>query len=424
MLPHPDSLRIIAPIIALACLVMWLKRPVFPVLGFMYFYFWKIPNYFPVFMHLQAELIYGLLLIPIIIFSYPTLDISIKDDAIIKWFYCFLGAYILSFIFSWDHAYSWDSSVYHYIKVLLIAFGILVTIRDEVDLKIVLWGIVLMYAYLAYEPLYGFLTNTGASEQMYGDVYVSDLGILSGHVSLANNMNQMIPIAAFLMFTVKNKLLRVLSSVPLLIFLICLVASKSRGGVIGFILFIMLLILLGRDVIRSGMVLGIIVAILIFFGGILHGTFNRIDTSSTEGRLVRVIHGIEMVRKGNIVGVGPGCYILASSKYFGHTMMAHNLYGELIGDLGIPGTLTWVFFIKAVLSRLNTIRRKAHKELNEPASIWYYLALGLLLSMLVRLFVGLGSHGIYFFSWYVFGILTVHIARFSRATPHVENNQS
>ena len=421
MLPHPDSIRIITPIISFALLLLVVKRPIFPFLGFMYFYYWKIAHYFPILISVKAELLYGLSSIAVILFYYTSMDQNIRSDPIVKSFYWFLAAYILSFIVAWDHAHSWDSSVYHFIKVLIITFGILVTVRDQVDVKIVIWGVVLMYVYLAYEPMYKFLMKTGSSVQMYGNVYVSDLGILSGHVSLANNMNQMIPIATFLIFTVRNKLLRIVSSIPLLVFLICLVGSKSRGGVIGFILFVLLVLLLAKNVLRSGLALGIIAAMVIMFGGIMFATFSRIDTSSTEGRLVRVVHGIEMVRKGNIFGVGPGCFVLASGKYFGHSMMSHNLYGQLIGDLGIPGTLTWILFLKAILSHLNTIRRKSVKKLKEQDSFWYYLALGLLFSIFIRLFVGLGSHSLYFFNWYVFGMLTVHISRFYNEMMNAEN---
>ena len=421
MLIHYDSIRIIAPIISFAFLALGFKRPVFPCLGFMYFYYWKIAHHFPMLINLKVELIYGLTVIVIILFTYHGLSQNIKNDSILKYLYWFLFAYIVSYMFAWDQTHSWDSSVYHFIKVLIIAFGILVTVRDQIDVKIAIWGVILMYVYLAYEPMYRFLIKTGADVQMYGNVYVSDLGILSGHVSLANNMNQMIPIAMFLIFTIKNKLLRILSSIPLLIFLLCLVGSKSRGGVVGFILFIVLVLLLARHLLRSRLALGIFVTIGIMFGGILIGTFSRIDTGSSEGRLIRVIHGIEMVRKGNIVGVGPGCFILASGKYFGHSMMSHNLYGQLIGELGIPGALTWFLFLKAILSRLNTIRRKSAKKFKEQDNFWYYLTLGLLLSMLIRLFVGLGSHSLYFFNWYVFGMLTVHISRFYNEMMNTEN---
>ena len=69
--------------------------------------------------------------------------------------------------------------------------------------------------------------------------------------------------------------------------------------------------------------------------------------------MVGMIHGLEMVRlKGKVFGVGPGCFILARGKYFGYTMEAHNIYGELIGDLGIPGTILWFLLIRQVFLNL------------------------------------------------------------------------
>lgn len=411
MLPGPDSIRILSLLISFSFLALGLKRPIFLFLGFMYFFYWKVAHYFPILIGLKAELVYGLISIIMIFILYPSTSHEVKKDSIVKLFYWFLCAYGISFVFAWDHTFSWDNAVYPFIKILIVAFGVIVAVRDEVDVKIVVWGVVLMYVYLAYEPMFRFLTKTAATVKMYGNTYISDIGIFSGHVSLANNMNQMIPIAALLILTVKNKILRFVSAVPLLMFLLCLVGSRSRGGVVGLIVLALLVLFFARSLLRSKMALVVIVATGIVFGGVLLGTFSRIDASSTEGRLVRVLHGADMILKGNVFGVGPGCYILASGRYYGHTMMSHNLYGQLLGDLGIPGALTWLLFMGAILSRLNSLRKEFMGSLGGQNSMWYFICVGLLLSLLVRLFVGLGSHSLYFFNWYVLGILAVHISR-------------
>ena len=55
----------------------------------------------------------------------------------------------------------------------------------------------------------------------------------------------------------------------------------------------------------------------------------------TNDRLVGLIHGITMMIKRPVLGVGIGCYAEARSYYFGYYLYSHNLYGEIIGELGL-----------------------------------------------------------------------------------------
>jgi len=277
-------------------------------------------------------------------------------------------------------------------------------------LKIFVWGFVLMFAYLAYEPFYGFITGTGGSQQMYGTNYISETGILAGHVALANNMNQMIPIAFFLFISVREKRSKILAIIPLLIFIVVLVGSGSRGGVVGFFVFCSLVVFFSENRRRNAVVAGVAVVLLFAVSGTITSTASRIDRSQTEGRLTGITHGIGMLRKGNILGVGPGCFVFARGKYFGFTMESHNIYGQMIGDLGIPGTVAWFFLVRQIF--LNLIASKQRlRSLSREKGFLYRLAVGLQISLIVRLFISLGSHGLYYFYWYVIAALSIAVLK-------------
>ena len=81
-------------------------------------------------------------------------------------------------------------------------------------------------------------------------------------------------------------------------------------------------------------------------------------------------------------------------------MDSHNLYGQVIGELGIPGSIAWVFLIWQTIKNLQIVRKQQNENRVLDKNL-YYLATGLLCSLLVRLFVGMGSHGLYFFYWYI-----------------------
>lgn len=247
---------------------------------------------------------------------------------------------------------------------------------------------------------------------MYGTNYVSETGILAGHVALANNMNQMIPIAFFLFMSVREKRLKILAIIPLLIFITALIGSGSRGGIVGLMVCSSILVYFSKNRIRNAVVVGIGIVILglFAFSGAVTSTASRIDGSAVGGRLTGLTHGIEMVKRGNIIGVGPGCFLFARGKYFGHTMESHNIYGQVIGDLGIPGTIAWFFLIRQIFLNLIASKRRL-KSLSRENGFLYKLAVGLQISLIVRLFVSLGSHGLYFFYWYIIAALSIAISK-------------
>ena len=124
------------------------------------------------------------------------------------------------------------------------------------------------------------------------------------------------------------------------------------------------------------------------------------------------IHGVEMVRFGNIFGVGPGCYSLARGHYFNYTFQSHMLYGELIGDLGVLGTIAWFAFIRNIFRNANgcleKLKDKAFAGVEDNLFLTKVVT-GLKISLIVRLFIGLASHSLYIFYWYFLAALFIVI---------------
>jgi len=408
----PESIRIITVLAFVVFLTMGIRKPVWAVIGYMILVYCKVSSYFPVFAAMKAELIFGLLIL-LRVFASGNFSVKLSShyNAVNKYLIFFVTCVFLSFLIAMDRQYSWDSAVYHFIKVLFLYVMLLGSIESKQDIKIFIWSFVIMFVYLAYEPTFGFLTGTGADRQMYGDVYTADIGILSGHVALANNMNQMIPIAFFLILAVRNKKLITLAIIPLLIFFTALIGSASRGGVIGLMVFGATLVYFSKNRTRNAVVLGVVGIMFFMLSGAVKSTAGRIDRHAVEGRLIGLAHGIEMIRiKGHILGVGPGCFPLARRKYFSYTMESHNIYGQVLGDLGIPGTIAWFFLILQIFRNLIESKKKL-KALSMENDFLYKLAMGIQISLIVRLFISMASHGLYYFYWYVMAALSIAILK-------------
>lgn len=407
-MPSPDDIRILTVAAFIVLMVMGLKRPVWAVLAYMILVYCKLSAYYPVFAAMKAELVFALLILARIFVSKDVFSrLSLTHNKVNKYLFLFVLCVFLSFVFAWDQQYSWDNKVYHFIKVLILFTMLLGGVRDREDLNYFIVGFMFMFAYLAYEPSYYFLTGDGGREYVYGTNYIAQIGILSGHVALANNMNQMIPIALFAFLGWKSRILKGAALASLAVFLVALIGSGSRGGVAGFAFFGLVLVYFSKSRGRASVFAGIPLLLLLLKTG-LSSTLARIDFDAFWGRLIGLTHGIGMLRHGNILGVGPGCYILARREYFSYGMESHNIYGQVIGDLGIPGTIVWALFLYSVFGNLLYAKRRLEEE-GRANSFLFYLAQGILVSLLVRLFISFGSHGLYYFYWYVMAFLSILI---------------
>jgi len=420
-MPSPESLRILTIIAFIGLLAIGMRRVVFLPVAYMILVYCKVSSYYPIFGEIKAELVFALLILIRLFVTGETIDkLSLQKNSINKYLLLFTACIFLSFMFAWDRQYSWDNAVYHFIKVFILYIMVLLSIENEKDLKIFIWLLILMYTYLAYEPVYNYIAGVGGSQQVYGINYIADTGILAGHVGLANNMNQMIPIVFYLFLGIQNKQKKILASIPLIIFIICLIGSGSRGGVLGFSVFGLCVVYFSKNRVKVGLLTTSLCVLLFLFTG-LSSTAERISVQSGQGRFTGLTHGIEMVKRGNLIGVGPGCFLFARGKYFGYTMESHNIYGQVMGELGIPGTIAWFFFIRQIFLYLVESKKRL-KAISCDQSFLYYLSVGLQVSLVVRLFVCLASHSLYFFYWYVIASLSFLILENVKRMEEKERN--
>ena len=408
-MPSPDQIRILTVVFFVLLLVLGMKRPVYASSAYMILVYCKLSSYYPFFAKIHAESLFAVVIL-LRVFLSGTLvkNLSFSNSAINKCLLWLIFSVALSFAVAWDHQYSWDHAVYHFIKTLVLYAMIVGAIETKLDLKIFVWAFIFMFAYLAYEPTFYFLSGSGGSQQLYGTNYIADIGILSGHVALANNVNQMIPIVFFLYLGVRGKASRLSLAFCFLVFFIALVGSGSRGGVVGMLVWAAGIVWYSEQRAKMAMVAAILfIVLLVGFGSSIMHTASRIDASSSRGRLIGLTHGIGMLVKGNVLGVGPGCYLIARQKYFSWRMESHNIYGQVMGDLGVPGMVIVFFLLREMFKTINRLK-KSVLENGLSDKFLYYLLIGIQVSLVTRLVVSMASHGLYYFYWYVMaGIIVV-----------------
>ncbi|MCP3928438.1 MAG: hypothetical protein GY705_04985 [Bacteroidetes bacterium] len=404
ILPSPDQLRILSVIFFVLLIMLGFRRPTYAVSAYMVLIYCKMSNYYPFFAQIRAELLFGVIILLLVIVT-GNLSLNMANCKINKYLCYLVFCVILSFLVAWDHLYSWDIAVYHFIKTLLLYVLILGAIKNKKDLKIFVWSFLFLFLYLSYEPIFGFLTGTGGTQQMYGTNYIGETGILAGHVALANNMNQMLPIAWFLILGSKKKWERIAAIVCFGVFLLALIGSGSRGGIVGMIVWCSLIIWYAKNRVKM-IVFFLPLLLFLMISSSAVSTASRINLNSTQRRLTGLSHGIGILKKGNLIGVGPGCYLIARQKYFGYRMESHNIYGQIMGDLGIPGVIVTFLFMREIFRTLFEVKKKS-VQAGGQGKFLLYLMIGIQVSLITRLVVSMGSHGLYYFYWYVMAALVV-----------------
>jgi hypothetical protein len=399
-----EYIRQIGLVLSVGFFVIGIFKPMFMPLSYFTCLFLQLPYYFPVLIDLRYEVTVLVVGTARTLIGRGAMDRLFNRSNI--YFLGILAAILLSYLNSWDKTRSWETTLYPFMGCLAIYLMVLCSIKDVKELKMFMWLFILIYTIMTWEPVGLFLSGK-ASVQDYGEIIDAKTGILETHRGMANSMNQIIPIALLMMITVKNKLFRIMAGIPLVIFISALLLNQARIGALGLIFIIILIIYYSENRAKYVMYGGAIILCLMMFSMAFASTIYRINMDAArDSPLIGFLHGVEMVRHGNIFGVGPGCYSIARGHYFSHTFAAHSLYGEIFGELGITGALAFALFALNIYKNLKKSANDFKINFGKNDFIGN-LSLGILISFMLRLFVGIASHSFYIFYWYFIASLSI-----------------
>lgn len=401
-------------IVSFVALLAMFKRPFYGVISYLIIMMVRPGLFFPVLGRLRAELLGGIIILIVIVLSPGRMErIQVRNDPICKWMFLLVGIMTLSMLQAFDFATSWDR-MYEFYRVFAFFLMIITLIDSEKDAELLLLIFGLLTVVIAYDAIYNYMTGNIITDRIQADFAVASQGMGSGHVALANIILQGIPFIWYLAVCNKTKLLR---PAGIFFFLICLygvIISASRGGFVGLV--VLSISLAAFSAHRALMIFGTVVLFLFLpmFGtsGYMDYmntmlNFGNYDVSSSS-RIDGLIHGVSMVIKRPLLGVGPGCYPLARKAWFHWGLWSHNHYGQLLGELGLIGVVVWFAFLKSYL-------RKAWDFIKSPEgdSRIRNISCAILVATVVRLVLGMGSHSVYIFFWYMLGGIIVALARLS-----------
>lgn len=408
-MPDPDTIRLVLTILAGILLAGTILRPAFGVTAYLIIMVTRPGLFYPTLGDMRIELLVGIGILTYMVFSGGIGRLTFTDP-VNKSMFLLLGVMLLSMVQALDFTVSLNWMI-EFGKVFAFYMMAATMLNSKEDIQIFLWSFGLLTALLAYNAIYNF--NAGiVVEALGGDrvTYATADGMGAGHVALANLTLQGMPFLWYLGVCNRRFLLK---GIGFFLFGLCLygiVISGSRGGFVGMVALAAGLTYFSQR--RKMMVMGGVLLFLTIPFFAASGYMNYIESIiglsdvSGSSRITGLRNGIEMMINRPILGVGPGCYPVARRQWFGWGLWAHNHYGELIGELGIIGTIIWFGFLKGYFGRA---WRFVKDREGDPELRPVFLAV--VLSTIVRLVLGMGSHSLYIFFWYMIGGIVVAINR-------------
>lgn len=412
-LPSAESIQIILPIASILFLLLSFRKSIYGVIAYFIILNAKIGDMYPVLGAFRFELIAAIIVFISIFISGKGLRNALPAASTLNrplWILFVLG--MLSVPQAVDVTTSWEEGGYTLLKLALFYVMVVCSIHEDSDLKKMIWAFVLVTVWIAYEPVSNYLAGRVLPE-MYGAVAYGRFGAAAGHVALANTLNQAIPITYFLAHSKKNVGAKILPFGVICFLIVGVIFTKSRGGFIGFVTIAVGLMIVSKARMKTLLVMAIGFLILFMYAGA--GYFSHMSTitdgihgsRSSEDRYIGLLNGISMLIKRPILGVGIGCFAEARRQFFRYYFYAHNLYGELFGELGLA-SLAWFYWIYAVFRKARRLKREIDPE-DEKAKFYYNMLTGVQVALFLRLVLGNFTHGSFFWFWFLMAAFVVSI---------------
>jgi O-antigen ligase len=188
---------------------------------------------------------------------------------------------------------------------------------------------------------------------------------------------------------------------------LCVLLTGSRSSLLG------LLVYAGWLILRSGKRWAWLTAFalaapaaFVALPGSLQERFETIIDSdvgpanakeSGEGRIVGLMTGIDLFGQYPLTGVGPGAWRPATKS----KVESHNLYGQLLGETGLLGAVT---FAAVLLTFFVSLRRvKALRDPESATDLVYQVPIAVGAGVLLMLFLGNFGHNLFRFNWLWYG---------------------
>ncbi len=313
---------------------------------------------------------------------------------------------------------AWDTFNETFVKAALMFIVMVNVLRTRQRLTGLMWLSLAVGVYLSYIALSMYI-NGELNAEGYR-VAVDVKGLFGNPNDLALHLVTMVPLAVCLGIASRNKAARWIYFVMAALFVAANTVTFSRGGFLGLISAIGVLIWkLARknrlNVSLASIVFGTIFVLLApgNYGVRILSIFGlAADPVGSSDQRRELLERSIIVTLRNPWGIGIGNFPIVGVR----NLVTHNAYTQVSAELGLLGLLAYLIFMISPFRKLRAIERTLFKK--DEHDWFYYLAIGLQASivgyMVSSFFVSVA------YNWFIYYLIAYAVA--FRRIYRIENN--
>jgi O-antigen ligase len=321
------------------------------------------------------------------------------------------GAMAVAVLLCWL-ASPWGSAGDHIVEdyfKIFVFYGLLVmVVHDEQNLKrLALAFLGVMTVYLAHsfrEYLNGRHVYTMSIARMIGvDTTMGDPN------SFGATIVYVLPFVMPFWMEHRTRLWRLFLGGYVALSVVCIGLTGSRSSFVGLLLASLIIILKSRF--RGRLAVAALVLTPALWAALPESLQTRFETivdpsvgpanaqTSAEGRIEGLRNGVKLWQANPFTGCGPGAWRPATAS----KIESHNVYAQVIGELGSVGVVAFVAVLLGFWVNLRWIRRAYQEHPEWGHDFLYRLAESVGLGVVLMLFLGNFGHNLYRYSWLWYG---------------------
>ena len=307
-----------------------------------------------------------------------------------------------------------------WLKVLLFAFLLMTSLRDEKELKIIVVGFAVIFFIYMLHSYYEF--RCGRHEYRMGIVRMVAVNeTMSDPNSFGYSIVFSLPLLTPLWSLTKQKKLLIVTRLFIVAYLvlavICIRATGSRASMIGLLSYLLIAMMVSKYRLKI-LVLATLFAPILWFSldtAMQNRYLTIIDPSrgpanaqaSAEGRVEGLKTGLWLLKQSPVYGFGPG----QAQFYTPGKIQTHNLIGQVAGELGGLGLLA--YFVLCVCIVVNFFTSRLYWKVQmarDPASDPFMLLVSqaVLIALFLLILLGMGGHNAFRYTWIWFAVFQAY----------------
>lgn len=309
----------------------------------------------------------------------------------------------------------------NFVKAVVFFFFTVLTIVTEKELKVFLIIFTACQLFRVLEPvglhhLYGYWGDTTFMAEG------SMMPRLSGAPSDVINPNGLAYVTLVLLATTYAYSLFSWKARCLLLFVLplslhALILTGSRTGILSLSLLAIYIFVRSK---KKLLVMAVITMGLVF----MFGTIDQIQkerylsiffsdvrgAATAKGRIDGLQRDFDVALNRPFFGHGLGTSSEAKYNTLGEGLKAHNLYIEILQELGLIGLIIFLLYLRSLIVGLRICFRAAKQGVPSNPRVALYANV-LVLWLILNFANSLGSYGLSAYDWYLFGGLTMVVRR-------------